>query len=162
MHSHFRCLFQTLLKKYETGVGTDEPAKQVWLRGPFPCGEQADITIFRGGDEDTAIEDRDKNALYFQIPEKKKVAGDSAYTGEPERVICTMPEMKRKDIKWLGRLKARGETLHSRMKSFRVLGTRFRHGTGTQDKMNRHQMATESVSLIVLYDCENGRPLFEQ
>jgi len=98
LHSHFRCLFQTLLKKYETGVGTDEPAKQVWLRGPFPCGEQADITIFRGGDEDTAIEDRDKNALYFQIPEKKKVAGDSAYTGEPERVICTMPEMKRKDI----------------------------------------------------------------
>lgn len=150
------------LKKYETCVGTDEPAKQVWLRGPFPCGEQADITVFRGGKEDTPIEERDKNALYFQMPEDKQFAGDTAYSGEPERVIVTMPEMKKKDIKWLGRLKARGETLHARLKNFRVLGTRFRHGAGTEDKMNLHQMATESVALIVLYDCENGRPLFDQ
>jgi hypothetical protein len=68
------------LKKYETCVGTDEPAKQVWLRGPFPCGEQADITVFRGGKEDTPIEERDKNALYFQMPEDKQFAGDTAYS----------------------------------------------------------------------------------
>jgi hypothetical protein len=134
----------------------------VWLRGPFPCGEHSDLTIFRGGNEDTAIEDRDKAALYFHLPKDKRVAGDSAYAGEPERVIVTLPEMEKTHIKWLGRLKARGETLHARMKNFRVLGTRFRHGKGTQDKMKRHQMATESVAVIVLYDCENGRSLFDQ
>ena len=72
-----------------------------------------------------------------------------------------MAEMKDKEIKWLNRLKARGETLHGRLKSFRVLGTRFRHGKSPQERMAQHQMATESVCVIVLYDCENGRPLFD-
>eukprot|EP00986_Skeletonema_menzelii_P016849 scaffold16178_cov81-Skeletonema_menzelii.AAC.1 len=157
-----RSCSSNVLKKYETCVGTDEPGKQVWLRGPFLAGKSSDITIFRGGDDDTAIADRDQDALYFQMPEGKHFAGDTSYVGEPERVIVTMPEMDKRDIKWLGRLKARGETLHSRLKNFRVLGTRFRHGNGTKDKLKLHQMATESVCLIVLYDCENGRPLFEQ
>jgi hypothetical protein len=160
--SSFHFLMFLFQKKYEFCVCTDEPGKQVWLRGPFPPGEFPDITIFRGGDEKTAMKDRDKCALYFEMPQDKKFAADSAYAGEYDRIVLTMPEMKKEEIKWLNRLKARGETLHGRLKSFRVLGTRFRHGTGTEDKMNRHQMATESVCLIVLYDCENGRPLFDQ
>ena len=72
----------------------------MWLRGPFPCGEHSDLTIFRGGNEDT-IEDRDKAALYFHLPKDKRVAGDSAYAGEPERVIVTMPEMEKTHIRYL-------------------------------------------------------------
>ena len=103
-------------------VGTEEPAKQVWMNGPAPCGEIPDITLYRGGDEKTPIEDRDKSALYFQTPEGKMWVADSAYAGEYERIIVTMDEMSERDIKWLNRLKARGETLHGRLKSFNVLG----------------------------------------
>lgn len=81
------------LQKYEFCVGTEEPAKQVWMNGPAPCGEIPDITLYRGGDEKTPIEDRDKSALYFQTPEGKMWVADSAYAGEYERIIVTMDEM---------------------------------------------------------------------
>ena len=147
------------MQKYEICSSIEEP-RQVWINGPFP-GSESDITIFRGGTEDTPLEDRDHSALYFQLAEGQVVVGDSGYGGEPDKIILQNQEMPRDMIKWLGRVKARGESLHSRLKSFAILRERFRHGNGTKNKMDLHKMAVEAVCVIVAYDQESGRPMFD-
>lgn len=106
-------------------------------------------------------EERDQSALFFQLPEGKMLVGDSGYAGEPDKIMITNQEMPKDMIKWLGRVKARGETPHSRLKRFGILSKRFRHGKNTRDKMNLHQMAVQALCVVNAYDKENGHPLFD-
>jgi len=62
---------------------------------------------------------------------------------------------------WLARALARQETFHARLKFFNILGTIFRHGTSTENKMQMHKMALEAVSVLIQYDYENGHPPFD-
>ena len=59
------------------------------------------------------------------------------------------------------RAKNRQETLHWRLKSFNILGNRFRHGVNTEERMHLHKMVVEAVAGIVQYDYENGHPPFD-
>ena len=46
------------------------------------------------------------------------------------------------------------ETVFKRLKDFKVLRGPFRHGQGTEDKL-------EKIKLCFEYDIENGHPLFQ-
>ena len=50
---------------------------------------------------------------------------------------------------------SRHETINSRLKSFRILDTSFRH------KLHWHKVAFRAVAVIVQYELENGHPLFD-
>ena len=53
------------------------------------------------------------------------------------------------------RAHARHEAFNGRLKSFKVLAEKFRHG------QEKHKSVFEAVCVIVQYDMENGRPLFD-
>jgi hypothetical protein len=119
----------------------------VWVRGPFPASKH-DISIFRS-------EDNPEQGLMAKIPEGKRAIGDSGFVGEPTKVSVTREgdtdEMKH----FKARAKSRQETFNSRLKSFNILDSAFRHG------FHQHQMVFEAVCVLVQYDMENGHPLFE-
>ena len=119
-----------------------------------------DITVFRGGDEKNE-EDRDQDALYFQLQEGEKLVADSGYNGEPSKIVVTKDEQSDEFKNFLARAKNRQETFHWRLKSFNILGYRFRHGVSPRERMRLHKMVVEAVTGIVQYDYENGHPPFE-
>ena len=91
----------------------------------------------------------------------KKAIGDSGYAGI-DNVTITRGQHSKELKKWLGRAKNRQESLHCRLKAFNILGERFRHGKkGTQDKLSLHQTCVEAVCVLVQYDMECGRPVFD-
>jgi len=132
------------------------------MRGPFPASVH-DITIFRGGKSDQDIGEWDRDALYFkmeELGEGKKGVGDSGYAGEPSKIVCTN-SFHRSDFKeFLARVKNREETLHTRLKSFKILENRFRHGRDTEEKMALHGACVEGIAVMVQYDYEK-RPPFQ-
>jgi hypothetical protein len=132
----------------------------VSVRGPDPAAT-ADITVFRGGTVKTKVEDRDQEALYFKIPKGKLAVGDSGYQGEPEKIVCTDDDHDPALKSFMGRAKNRQEALHTRLRSCKILSDRFRHGTGTQERMDLHQTCVDAICVIVQYDIENDHPLFE-
>jgi len=149
---------------YEIAVDVDDD-RAVWTAGPYPASTH-DITIFRGGKKESTKQRKnekmwDKNALYFQIPEGKKLIGDSGYTGEPEKISTTMKEHDAHVKEFFARAKSRHETFNTRLKFFGVLSGRFRHGKGADDKLKQHKTCFEAVCVLVQYDMENGHPLME-
>lgn len=146
-------------QKYESVIATRE--NQVCsMRGPF-IPSMHDITVFRGGDTTTKVEDRDQSATYFKVPEDELMIGDSGYNGEPSKIVVSKDEHSPEFAEFLARAKNRHETFHTRLKSFNILKDRFRHGRNTEERMRLHKMAVELVSGIVQYDYENGHPPFD-
>ena len=94
------------------------------------------------------------------MPEGTKAIGDSGYAGQDDKMIIYRQEHSAEFKKFLGRVKNRQETLHSRLKSFNVLKNRFRHGQGTASKMSFHKICVEAVCVLVQYLFENGHPIF--
>ena len=98
---------------------------------------------------------KNQNALFFKIPDGKRVIGDTGYQGEPDKVSVTKDGDSKDVKKFFARAKSRQETFNSRLKAFQILETSFRHG------FNKHASVFESVCIIIQYDMENGHPLFE-
>ena len=145
--------------KYEFCLATREP-KICHISGPHVPSKH-DITVFRGGDADEKEEDRDQSALYFKVEDDERLIGDAGYSGEPTKVVVTRDEQSSDFKEFLARAKNRQETFHWRLKSFNILGHRFRHGVNTKERMRMHRMAVELVAGIVQYDYENGHPPFD-
>lgn len=144
---------------YEFGVAINRSAI-VWTRGGFPASFQ-NITVYRGGRNEDGRDNWDRNALYFHTPEGKRGVGDSGYSGEPKKLTVTRYHQSRELKEWLGRVKNRQETLHTRLKSYSILKNRFRHGKlGTQSKLDEHKAVVEAILVMTQYDFENGHPLF--
>lgn len=120
-----------------------------------------DITVFRGGDKDTKIEDRDQTALYFKLKPGEMLIGDSGYDGEPDKIVITKDEQSDQLKEFLARVKNRQETFHWRLKAFNILGHRFRHGATTEKRLELHKLAVWAVAGIIQYDYENGHPPFD-
>ena len=89
------------------------------------------------------------------------LVGDSGYLGEPTKIVVSKDEHTPEFKSFLERAKNRQETFHWRLKSFNILGGRFRHGVNTDDRLRLHKMAVEAVTGIVQYDYENGHPPFD-
>ena len=120
--------------------------------GPLAAGEKGDRTIFCGGLLSEPRESWDQASLYNRLPKGKKAIADSAYKGISEKVTITLNKHSSRVKKFINRAKARQESYHWRQKTYDVLGSRFRHGTSTEDKKAMHQMCVEAVCVIVQYD----------
>jgi hypothetical protein len=119
--------------------------KVVWLIGPFPAGR---------GDDDIFLNE----GLFEKIPEGKKAVVDLGYKGE-----ALLPKVSKGNShdsdevrKLKGRARARHESFNGRLKNFRVLSQRFRH-----KDMAKHKICFEAVTVICIYQMENGSPLYD-
>ena len=132
----------------------------MWLDGCVPPTE-ADINLFRGGKADSDKKLWDKDALYFQIPEGKRVIADDGLVGEPDKITIASPLHTPELKEYIKLAKACQESLHTRLKSFNILGHRFRHGKNTDEKMALHKMAVQAVCVVIQFDYKNGNPPFD-
>mmetsp|Transcript_4342 Transcript_4342/g.9641 ORF Transcript_4342/g.9641 Transcript_4342/m.9641 type:complete len:455 (+) Transcript_4342:92-1456(+) len=145
--------------KYEFCLAIYED-RVVWMNGPVAPSIH-DITVFRGGDADEDVEDRDQDALYFQLEEGEMCIADSGYSGEPSKCLLAKDEHPQELKELAARAKNRQETFHWRLKAFNILGGRFRHGKNTKHRMELHKIVVEAVVGIIQYDFENGHPPFK-
>jgi len=113
----------------------------VWIKGPIPASNH-DVSVFRSD-------------LKQKIADGKKGIADNGYRGE--RNVLSKPNSH--DPPELRQFKRRAwsrhETYNGRIKNFRCLDSRFRHGIA------KHQMCFETVCVICQYQIENGSPLFD-
>jgi hypothetical protein len=90
-----------------------------------------------------------------------KAIGDSGYNGFPSKVTTSHGSHSKEFCQFIARAKDRQESFNSRLKAFNVLSARFRHGSSTKDKMDRHKACVEAICVLVQYDMDNGYPLFQ-
>jgi hypothetical protein len=88
------------------------------------------------------------------IPAGKKVIADKGYRGENEKISIpnSHDSLEVKDFK--KRARARHETINKRLKDFKILSERYRHGVDT------HDVAFDAVCVLVQNDLKYS-PLFE-
>jgi hypothetical protein len=136
---------------YEIAVAIQEN-RVVHVHGPFPAGVP-DLTIFRS-----------PGGLKAKIPDGKLATADRGYRGE---AALRLPNERDTEVSrtFKKRAQARHETFNARLKSFKILSTRFRHsqngrkGEGVTCHDN-HKAVLEAVCVLLQYDMENGHPLF--
>ncbi len=58
-------------------------------------------------------------------------------------------------------MKSLQETLFKRLKDFKVVRGPFRHGQGTDDKLEKIKLCFEASLVLDQYDIENEYPLFQ-
>jgi hypothetical protein len=125
---------------YELGLSVFENCL-VWMNGPFPAAE-SDIRVLRKGLKD-------------KIPAGKKIIADKGYRGE-KAIINTPNSQDHPEVrKFQSRARARHESFNGRLKNFRSLDVRFRHG------VEKHKIVFEAICVICQYQMENGSPLFD-
>jgi DDE superfamily endonuclease len=131
---------------YEIGVAIYHN-NIVWINGPFPAGEN-DKKVFDKPD-----------GLAAKLKEGQQVIGDEGYRGCPEKASTrnTFDAPEIKDYK--RRVKARHETVNSRLKAFAILNQKFR--TTGNSRLTKHKAAFEACSVIIQFELENGSPLFK-
>jgi len=131
----------------------------VWAEGPFQPAKH----------DKTQHEEPD--GLQSKIPFGKLVVADRGYRGEnvegdeenedeeengQHRTLsirnhCDSDEPK----EFKRRVRARHENFNDRLKTFKILSDRFRHGT------DRHQGVFDAVCVLCQHDMENGHPLMD-
>ena len=118
--------------------------------------------MFRGGTEEEGQDNWNRDALYWQIPNGSLVITDSGYKGEPTKILMVTDEMSRSMKAYIGRAKARQESLNGRLKgTFNILSLRFRHNQKTAPKtMELHQTVVHACAVLIQYDYDNGHPPF--
>jgi hypothetical protein len=125
---------------YELGVSVFDN-KLVWMKGPAKASKH-DITVYR-------------SELKNKIPAGKRVIGDNGYRGEPNTISAPNSHDAQELRRFKSRARARHESFNARIKNFKCLSERFRHG------IDKHQICFEAVCVIVQYQLENGSPLFD-
>ncbi len=126
---------------YEIGLDIYE-SRVVWTNGPFTAGQSSLAVFHKPGGFKT------------MVPFGKKLIGDNGYQGEP--CISTPNEFDSSIVKtFKERARARHKTFNKRIKEFKIVDERFRHGVA------KHKIVFEAICVIAQYDMENGRPLFD-
>lgn len=113
----------------------------VHINGPFPCGHNPDITIFR-------------SKLKGMLADGEMVEADRGYRGEYYSVRTPVDYETEEERKAKGQLMARHETVNRRFKQFGALKQVFRHNMGV------HRVVFESVVVITQLGINNGEKLF--
>ena len=132
---------------YEIGLAIYQ-SKIVWTSGPFPAGQNDNI-IFQK-----------PNGLKSKIPNGSLAIGDQGYRGHPEKV-STRNDYNSRDLKvFKNRVRARHETVNSRLKAFGILNQVFRTKS-VEARMIKHKAAFEACLVLVQYEMDNGSPLFK-
>jgi hypothetical protein len=125
---------------YEVGIAIHHN-QVVLINGPYPA-TMHDMTMFNS-----------PGGVGSKLQAGKKAIADRAYSG-PQ--IAKRSELDSAEVKtFKKRARARHETFNGRIKSFNALDNRFRNG------IQKHKAVFEAICVIVQYDMENGRPLFQ-
>lgn len=125
---------------YELGLSVFDDSL-VWMNGPFKASRH-DITVFRNA------------GLQERIPAGHRVIGDRGYIGEPAVISTTNAHDPAALRKFKSRARARHESFNGRIKNFKSLDERFRHG------VTKHKVVFEAICVICQYQMETGSPLF--
>lgn len=127
--------------RYELGVAV-QSNHIVWVNGPFPAGEYPDISIFR-----TLLKSVLKRC-------REKAICDGGYKGEPRRVQMKGDTNLTQETRAFNDLaRARHETVNGRIKKYRSMTDRWRHGR------DRHHFAFMAVVCLTQMELEY-EPLF--
>ena len=131
---------------YELGVAIYHD-KIVWINGPYPAG-QNDMKVFckPGG-------------LMEKIPDGRRAIGDEGYRGKPLKVSTKNKYNSEELSKFSSRVRARHETVNSRLKSFGILSQVFR--SKGERRMEKHKSVFEACCVIVQYELDHGSKLFK-
>lgn len=108
----------------------------VWINGPFPCGKNPDIVIFRYG-------------LKHALAEGEKAEADAGYKGEGAHIVLPRPGDAMQT-----RVRSRQETVNKRFKQWGCLKRVFRH------RVEKHQDVFGAVAVITQLILEHEQPLF--
>ena len=109
----------------------------MWANGPYPCGSNPDIKIF-------------KECLSQKLDPGEQVLADGSYVGD-KCVMC----IPGKSEKFSSQVRARHETANRRLKHFAVLGNRFRH------KLQLHSMCFHAIVNLTQIILESSDSLFQ-
>lgn len=114
----------------------------VWVHGPFPCGRNPDISIFR-------------SSLLHHLGKNERVEADDGYIGEhPRYVKCpkgfTNPE---ETLFMQQRVRNRQETVNKRFKHWECLKQIFRHN------LVHHGDVFRSIAVITQLAINSGEKL---
>ena len=124
---------------YELVVCLNKP-NLGWVYGPIPPGKYNDISTFKR---------KLKRVLEEGFPGMRLI-GDKGYRGEPD-LISTRNEFDPEEIaEFKDRALARHETFNQRLKCFKCLSTRWRHGVAN------HKVAFEACCALVLLQIRSG------
>lgn len=126
--------------RYEVGVSLRK-SEIVWVNGPFRCGSNPDITIFR-------------RALKQRLRRGERIMADKGYRGEPDCIDVPKDDDPPALTRLKRRIGARHETVNYRLKTFRCLSEKFRHD------LRKHQMFFHAVTVVTQVNITNGDPLF--
>ena len=110
-----------------------------WAHGPFPCGPNTDLVIFREG-------------LKKALSPSEMVIGGKGYCDAKfftDSEDCNVSEV---DFR---RIRARHEAVNRRLKQFFVLSHAFRHD------LRRHSACFHAALNLIQLMIDNGAPLFK-
>jgi DDE superfamily endonuclease len=114
--------------RYEVGICI-ATGHIVWINGPFPCGANPDITIFR-------------KSMKWSLKWGERVEADAGYRGEP--LFVSIPEdyssQQHKTAK--DHARSRHEQINRRLKNFQILHQIFRHDR------DKHVTALWAVAVV--------------
>eukprot|EP00171_Calliarthron_tuberculosum_P023512 IDg23512t1 len=115
-------LAQTESRRVRYEVGISLAGDIVWVNGPWPCGSNPDIRIFR-------------HDMKQALMEGERVVADSGYSDD-KCVTLNVIQDEEKQIAAL--LRARHETVNGRFKAFEILRNRYRHNLDLHLLFQRH------------------------
>ena len=124
--------------RYEIGVSI-ESGKMVSVNGPYACGENPDVSIFR-------------HRMKKVLSNGEMVVADNGYTDERCLRACDIPN----DYKKIhGKIRARHEIVNRRLKQFSILTTTFRNS------LELHGCAFHAVANLIHVSMELEENVFE-
>ena len=123
--------------RYEVGVSIN--GNIVWVYGGFPCGEWSDLKIAQ-------------DAVLELLDDGEKVIADSGYRGDHR--IVTPNGINDSISRIRSILRARHETVNSRLKSFNVLSHRYRHN------LRKHPLCFHAIANLIQVQIMVESPLF--
>ena len=112
----------------------------VWLNGPFPCGDWPDIRIAR-------------TCLNHHLDDGEYYLADGGY-GDNYQYAVTPRGLWKFGDRQIQVVRARHETVNSRIKIWRALSSKWRH------ELDKHGMMMRAVVLVVQLGLETDEPLF--
>jgi len=132
--------------RYEVGLCI-KTGDIVWINGPFPCGRNPDINIFRA-------------SLLSHLDEGERVEADDGYIGDAPRYIkCpksfTNPVVTETMQQYV---RNRQETVNKRFKDWGILNQVFRN----KQKVHLHGEVFRAIVVITqIAISRGGEPLFQ-
>jgi hypothetical protein len=130
--------------RYELAISV-HTSDLIWVNGPYKCGSDADITIFRSGGLKDKME---------QLPGKKCIA-DRGYEAEPN--LISIPNSLDEDYvhEFKSRARCRHENFNGRLKKYKTMDCFWEYG------IKKHGIAFEAICVTCQYRMENGHPLWD-